>query len=96
MEVSVRISGHETLPGAETTFTENVSSRGARVFSSRRWKMNDRLTISTLSGSFRSSARVAYCQNAAESGFAVGLEFLNPSGSWVVAAVAPVVPALAV
>ena len=85
MEVGVHITGHPALPGTETTFTENVSTRGARVLSMRRWNIGDRLTISTLTGSFRAIARVAYCQNKPESGFAVGLEFVEPSGNWVVA-----------
>lgn len=89
MEVGVQITGHPSLPGTETTFTENVSSRGARVLSSRRWKPNERLTIATLTGSFRSIARVAYCQTVPQAGFAVGLEFLDPSGNWVVSSVSP-------
>lgn len=84
MELAVHISGHGALPGTETTFTENVSSRGARVLSSRRWNINDQLTISTLPGSFRSTARVAYCHQVPGTGYAVGLEFVEPSGSWVV------------
>jgi hypothetical protein len=96
MEVGVRISGHTTLPGSETTFTENISARGARVYSSRRWKPNDRLTIATLTGSFRAAARVAYCQHVPESGFAVGLEFLDSAGNWIVGSTAPpVAPAMA-
>jgi|SRR5208282_1304405 hypothetical protein len=86
MEIGVHISGHTTLPGTETTFTENVSSRGARVLSSRRWKTNDRLTITTFAGSFRALARVAYCQGVPEAGFAIGIELIEPSGAWVVAA----------
>jgi hypothetical protein len=43
------------------------------------------LTIATLTGSFRAMARVAYCQLVPKAGFAVGLEFLEPSGQWVVA-----------
>jgi hypothetical protein len=85
MEVGVQISGHRALPGTETTFTENVSPKGARVLSVRRWKQGDRLTISTLTGSFKALARVAYCQLVPEEGFAVGLEFLEPDGNWVVA-----------
>jgi hypothetical protein len=84
MEVGVSLSGHEVHPGTESTFTENVSSRGARVLSSRRWKINDRLVISTVAGSFRSIARVAYCELVPQTGFAVGLEFMEPTGSWVV------------
>lgn len=84
MEVGVRISGHEAVPGSETTFTENISARGARVFSSRRWKPNERLIIATLTGSFRAAARVAYCQNVPDNGFAVGVEFLDSTGNWIV------------
>ena len=84
MEVGVRISGHNALPGTETTFTENVSARGARVLSTRPWKINDRMTIATMTGSFRASARVAYCTITPQSQFAVGLEFLEPNGRWVV------------
>lgn len=84
MEIGVRISGHGAIPGTEATFTENVSSRGARVLSTRRWKINDRMVIATLAGPFQCVARVAYCQTAPQAGFAVGLEFVEPSGSWVV------------
>lgn len=84
MEVEVQIHGHAILPGTESTFTENVSARGARVLSTRRWKANERLVISTTAGSFRSVARVAYCQPVPRAGYAVGLEFVEPSGSWVV------------
>jgi PilZ domain len=84
MEVGVHISGHAALPGTEVTFTENVSLHGARVLSPRRLRINDRLTIATLPGSFRSVARVAYCETVPEAGYAVGIEFIEPSGSWVV------------
>ena len=43
MEVGVQISGHSEFPGVETTFTENVSSQGARVYHSRQWQLNDSL-----------------------------------------------------
>lgn len=95
MEVGVRISGHHATHGAETTFTENISARGARVFSSRRWKQNEQLIIATVTGSFRAAARVAYCQNIPENGFAVGLEFLDSTGNWIVGPATPTIdPAL--
>lgn len=84
MEVGVHISGHSGLPGTETTFTENVSVRGARVLSTRRWKINDRMMVKTLAGSFQAIARVAYCHTVPQAGYAVGLEFVEPSGGWVV------------
>ena len=83
MAVAVHISGHGRAPGVETTFTENVSSRGARVSSIRRWKPNERLEIESLPGDFHALARVAYCRPQSE-GFVIGLEFLEPTGRWVV------------
>ena len=84
MEIGVYLDGHRDFPGAESTFTENVSERGARVVSFRRWQQNERLTFVSRTGEFRSSARVAYCQPLQGEGFAVGVEFLEPKGRWVV------------
>src|SRR5262252_9278548 len=84
MEIPVLINGHRQAPGSESTFTENVSARGARVVSVRRWEPNERLTFASRTGEFRSPARVAYCQSLQGEGFAIGVEFLEPKGRWVV------------
>jgi hypothetical protein len=42
MEIPVVLDGHRQLPGAESTFTENVSAKGARVVSVRRWDKDSR------------------------------------------------------
>ena len=84
MAVAVRIGGHLEQPGVETTFTENVSAHGARVLTVRRWRTDERLELRTLSGQFSTQARVAYCQPTRNGDFAIGLEFEQQSGSWVV------------
>jgi len=84
MEVGVHIGGHGSFPGTETTFTENVSARGARVLSNRRWKINDRIEVTTFGGGFHAVARVAYCHTVPHAGYAVGVEFVEPSAGWVV------------
>ena len=84
MEIPVLLNGHQQMPGTESTFTENVSARGARVVSTRRWEQGERLTFASNTGEFRSSARVAYCQPLQGDGFAIGVEFLEPKGRWVV------------
>jgi PilZ domain-containing protein len=84
MEIPVMLDGHRQLPGMESTFTENVSARGARVVSVRHWEKGERLTFVLRTGEFRSSARVAYCQPLHGDGYAVGVEFLEPKGRWVV------------
>ncbi len=83
IEVAVHICGDERTPGVEETFTENVSARGARVITGRRWRMNDLLMLASACD-FQTVARVAYCQPRRGEGFAIGLEFLEPIGSWVV------------
>jgi hypothetical protein len=84
MEIPVLIDGHRRAPGSESTFTENVSARGARVVSVRRWEQGEPLTFASRTGEFRSAARVAYCQPLQGEGFAIGVEFLEPNGRWVV------------
>jgi hypothetical protein len=84
MEIPVLLDGHRRMPGTESTFTENVSARGARVVSTRRWEHGERLTFVSRTGEFRSSARVAYCEPLQGDGFAIGVEFLEPKGRWVV------------
>jgi hypothetical protein len=84
MEIPVILDGHRQLPGAEATFTENVSAKGARVVSIRRWDRNARLVFASRTGEFRSAARVAYCQPNHGEGYVIGLEFLEPQGRWVV------------
>jgi hypothetical protein len=82
MTVAVHISGQESA-SVEKTFTEDVSSRGARVPSTRRWRTNETLNIESLPGGFRALARVAYCRPHPD-GYVIGLEFLEPSGRWVI------------
>jgi hypothetical protein len=84
MEIPVVLEGHRDTPGSESTFTENVSARGARVTSTRRWEKDAALTFASRTGEFRSSARVAYCQPLHGDGYAIGVEFLEPMGRWVV------------
>jgi len=84
MEIPVVIEGPRQHPGVESTFTENVSARGARVVSSRRWDKGAQLNFASRTGEFRSAARVAYCQPLHGDGYAIGVEFLEPEGRWVV------------
>lgn len=83
MQVGVRISGNALTPGLETTFTENVSARGARVKSVRRWRTGESVCVMSLTEGFRSLARVAYCEANRDSGFSIGVEFLELEGQWV-------------
>jgi hypothetical protein len=84
MEIPVVLDGHRQVPGTESTFTENVSVKGARVVSVRRWEKGSPLFFASRTGEFRSAARVAYCQPIRGEGYAIGVEFLERKGRWVV------------
>ncbi|MBS1839366.1 MAG: hypothetical protein JSS69_14810 [Acidobacteria bacterium] len=84
MEVGVYLEGNRQVPGAEATITENVSAKGARVVSVRKWEPNDQLVLTSRNGEFRSAGRVAYCQPLQGDGFAIGVEFLDAKGRWIV------------
>ena len=84
MEIPVVLDGHRQVPGTESTFTENVSGKGARVVSIRRWEKGSPLVFASRTGEFRSAARVAYCQPIRGDGYAIGVEFLETKGRWVV------------
>jgi hypothetical protein len=83
IEVGVNLIGGTRL-GKESTFTQDVSARGVKVVSTKRWRRNQRLTITALAGGFQSIARVAYCKSVPGTGFAVGLELVEPAGEWIV------------
>jgi hypothetical protein len=83
MAVAIQISGNDRVPGIEMTFTENVSLHGARIITQRAWRRDEHVQVASPPGDFRAKARVAYCERLREAGFAIGLEFLEPSGHWV-------------
>src|SRR5260370_2408127 len=82
MEIPVMLGGHRRTPGTESTFTENVSARGARVVSVRNWEKGEHLTLVSSTGEFRSSARVAYCHPLHRDGQAAGVEVLETQRRW--------------
>ena len=63
----------ESVP-MEMTFTENVSARGARVTTVRRWRPGTRVLVTFLWNGVRSEGRVAYCQRKESGDFAIGVE----------------------
>ena len=62
--------------------TDNVSRHGARILTSAPWKANERLTLRSLKGSFRSRGRVIYCEPHGEI-YAVGLQLYAFAGDWI-------------
>jgi hypothetical protein len=66
----------------ELTFTVNVSTRGARVATKRRWHPGEEPRLATDSGVFRGRARVVYCQQWTDRDFFIGLKFFTGAKQW--------------
>jgi hypothetical protein len=80
--MSVELSRLSLSLPAETTATENVSPRGARVVSKQRWQEGDRVLVKALKGNLRWQAQVGYCEILPSNTFASGLKLLTAAGRW--------------
>src|SRR2546430_15976399 len=80
MEIGCHLEGNRQVPGAESTFTENVSSNGARVVSVRRWEPDDRLIFTARNGEVRSSAPGADCPTLQGGGLSIWGGVLDGKG----------------
>jgi hypothetical protein len=78
----VLLSSLEQPAVSESTRTQNISSRGARVFTQRVWQPGSRLLIKSIQGDFSARARVVYWRSFASGTFAIGLEFRAREGDW--------------
>ena len=67
----------------EITFTENVSSHGARVVTKRRWSPNDSVLVKLSQESLPARARITYCQPSKADEFAMGLQFSLVMYEWM-------------
>lgn len=81
-KIVVDLSSLDVRTPAQEGVTENVSSRGARVVTTRAWQPNERLNVRSLLGNFRSRARVVYCQPLGNGTFVIGLHLFAAAGDW--------------
>ena len=80
--VVVELSAMHWPLGQVQATTQNVSARGARVITRRRWYPGDRVGLSSLEEDVSTQGRVVYCVRTAKGGFAIGLELLAPVDKW--------------
>jgi hypothetical protein len=80
--VPAELSRLDLLLPAETTVTENISPRGARVVSRQQWQEGDRVFVKALKGDLRLRAQVVYCEILPSNTFALGLKLLTVPDWW--------------
>lgn len=71
---------------AEYASVENISSYGVRLRTERPLRPDTRVLIKSSQGESWASARVVYCQTLKSHTFALGLEFLARTSSWLLSA----------
>ena len=82
LTVRVDLCSLDVRHRADEGLTENVSTHGVRVVSSKSWKLNERLNLRSLPGDFRARACVVYCDGLGVNSFAIGLQLLASAGVW--------------
>lgn len=82
--VPVELTNLDRSWSHESTATQNISSRGARVSTQRVWEPGSFVLIKSLRNDFWARARVVYWRSFSSSRFTIGLEFLTKEGDWPV------------
>lgn len=82
MAIPVSLVTAETLLVANQAMTVNVSPRGARVLTRRRWQPDEQARLASSSGEMRMRAKIVYCEPLTSGGFCVGLQFLSTVMDW--------------
>ena len=72
IKVGVMLSLRNKRSFQEKTFTENVSSRGLRAITKRRWQPGAELLVTFAGEGIERQANVAYCQRLTKKRFALG------------------------
>lgn len=82
--IVVRLTHAQDPPvnGTELTYTDNISARGARVFSDHPWKAGDVAQMTSLKDEAPIRGKVVHCQKLADDRYIIGLNFLDPRVTW--------------
>lgn len=67
--------------GEERTYTDNISPRGARVYSIRPWQLGDAVQV-TPRNEDSACGNVVYCQTLEHGRFVIGVKFQDGPVMW--------------
>jgi len=66
----------------ERTYTDNISTEGARVFSRHHWEPGEQAEIAPVKEETPVRGEVIYCQKLASDRFFIGVKFLQHPFKW--------------
>ncbi|SRR5260370_10471977 len=67
--------------GEERTYTDNISSHGARIFSKYAWQPDDVVRITPLNEDV-ACGKVVYCQMLRDNRYSIGVKFQDHPVTW--------------
>lgn len=81
--VVVRLARRESadIDSEERTFTDNISSHGARIFSRQPWQPGEAVSVTPLHQA-SACGRVIYCQKLPDNRYSIGLQFPDRPVNW--------------
>jgi hypothetical protein len=81
--VVVRLAQAESASsdGGERTYTDNISQRGARVYSIRPWQLGEAVQV-TPRNDDPACGNVVYCQTLEDGRFVIGVKFQDRPVMW--------------
>ena len=65
----------------EKTYTDNISPRGARIFSKHAWQPGDALQVTPLNGN-SACGKVVYCVRLPDDRYSIGVNFQDHPITW--------------
>ena len=65
----------------ERTYTDNISTRGARVFSKSLWQLGAAVRVTPLEGD-SACGKVVYCQRLPDDRYSIGVKFHGNYVKW--------------
>ena len=82
--IVVRLTHAQDQPanGAEVTYTDNVSSHGARVVSNRPWEPGEVAQVTSVKDEITIRGKVVYCHKHQENRYLIGLNFQGRDVTW--------------
>jgi hypothetical protein len=82
--IVVRLSRVGQLPASEeeTTYTDNVSPHGARMFSISRWQSGEQAQVTTVKEGSSILGEVIYCERLDSGRFCIGMKFQDRPVAW--------------
>jgi hypothetical protein len=82
--IVVRLTQAQDQPanGTEVTYTDNVSSHGARVVSNRPWEPGEVAQVTSLKDEITIRGKVVYCHKQQENRYLIGLNFQGRDVTW--------------